>query len=117
MSIKISFSLILWIISLEAFKAECNFHGNSSTNELGTWHDWKVTKKACIQKDYLIMDPPSKVSPIILFAGDWNTSIVEINEKKRTLEIDLMMELTWQDVRIDVNFYEINDSRVLPPVR
>ena len=88
-----------------------------STEQVEVWKDWEMTRDACITKDYLAYEPPKMDAPIILYAGDFNTSVLDINERKNTFEISLVLELTWVDTRIKVDFSGPNDKRRLPSIK
>ena len=55
-----------------------------------SWIKWKLAKDVWIKKDYLEDEPPKKDGYIPLLAGDWDTSVIEIDEKKKTVEMLLI---------------------------
>ena len=124
-------SIIIFAVSILAINAEDNTHGSDNSFEClrkddlqctlfdhdGSWIQWKITEDTCIKKDYLAFEVPKKNILIPLFAGDWNTSVIEIDEKKKTLQIDLNMELVWEDVRIKAYFTNHKVPRRLPLIR
>ena len=76
-----------------------------------------MTRDACITKDYLAYEQPKMDEPVSLYAGDDNTSVLNINERKKTFEVALILELTWVDDRIKVDFSGPNDKRRLPSIK
>ena len=83
----------------------------------GKWQTWRVTKLACITKDYLAAEHPDTNILTPVLAGDWNTSVIDINEKSKSLEIYLQMELIWEDPRIWAHFLDGNETHKLPLIR
>ena len=76
-----------------------------------------MIRGAWIMKDYVAYEPPKMDSAILLYAGDYNSSLLNINERKKTFEISLVLELTWVDNRIKVDFSAINNRRRLPSIK
>ena len=83
----------------------------------GNWERWNITKDTCIKKDYMVNEPPNSDGTTPLLAGDWNTSIIAIDEKKKTIEIGLNVELIWEDTRISTSFANGTKYRGLPLIR
>ena len=81
------------------------------------WENWKIAKLACITKDYYAAEHPDTKILTPVLAGDWNTSVIDINEKKKSLEIYLQMELIWEDPRIRAHFLDYNEKHKLPLIR
>ena len=90
---------------------------NDSTIANKIWRSWDMIKGARIIKDYVAYEPPKMDSAIFLYAGDCNSSLLNINERKKKFEISLVLELTWADNRIKVDFSALNDRRRLPSIK
>ena len=101
--------------NLNCLKNENSNHESKETGQI--WKIWEMARDACITKDYLAYEQPKMDEPVSLYAGDDNTSVLNINERKKTFEVALILELTWVDDRIKVDFSGSNDKRRLPSIK
>ena len=64
----------------------------------------KVLKDVCIQKDYQNIEPPNKNSLVPLWYFFQTSRILEVNEVKKTIELDVKLKLAWEEPRIKAKF-------------
>ena len=131
MNVKMIFYFMLFIAVIATIKAKdnikeidssskCSPKGNfccNFTNDHENWIYWDITKDTCITDDYLTGEQPEKDSFIPLLAVDFGTTALRINEKEKTLEVDIKMELIWEDTRIRSYSTDEQDLRRLPLIR
>ena len=58
----------------------------------------------CISKDYKTYDEPKEIAPNPILMSIENSTIVNIDEKKKTMTMELLMSYVWVDERIKVVF-------------
>ena len=80
-------------------------------------YDSKEIKGVCIMKDYQKTEPPMKTGLTLLYVLDHVTKISSINEKSKSLELDIKMRYLWEDTRIKAQFSDYMDFHRLPPIK
>ena len=72
-------------------------------------------KLACKTKDYNMNDAPDEIAlnPVLVDIED--NTIVDINEQKKTITVDIRMSFAWHDERINVFFSDEAGIIWLPP--
>ena len=93
---------------------------DDNCNGIDNWetpqYQSKVIKHVCIQKGYQKFEPPKARVPISLFVYDLGTTLSEINEERKTLNLDIQLSLYWEDSRIQGKFLDEMDIHMLPPI-
>ena len=67
--------------------------------------------------NYQKNEPPMKTGLTPLLVLDHITKISSINEKTKTLELDIKMRFMWEDSRIKAQFSNYMDFHRLPPIK
>ena len=74
-------------------------------------NDWEplkfhniALKDVCIQKDYQNIEPPNKDRLVPLWYFFQTSRILEVNEAKKTIELDVKLKLAWEEPRIKAKF-------------
>ena len=83
----------------------CNFMYNQSDNWETLTHNRKPFTDVCIQKDYLAIKPPIQNGWVPLLYFFYTSRILEVNEQKKTIEVDVKLKLAWEDWRIKASFH------------
>ena len=88
-------------------------------NPVEKWSKMKFShssvKLACKTKDYNMNDAPDEIAlnPVLVDIED--NTIVDINEQKKTITVDIRMSFAWHDERINVFFSDEAGIIWLPP--
>ena len=79
----------------------------------------KVISDVCMERDYRSNDPPNRNNVTkVLYYFFSNTKLFEVDERAKTITMDITMILSWEDSRIKAKFVpDENDSISLPPLR
>ena len=85
--------------------------------------NWNVIKSShntnevvCMSKNYNVDSRPSEIAVNPIFVKIEQSTIKDINEKKKTITMDINMILIWRDERIKATFPEDEGIIWLPPV-
>ena len=85
--------------------------------------NWNVIKSShntnevvCMSKNYNVDSRPSEIAINPIFVEIEQSTIKDINEKKKTITMDINMILFWRDERINASFPEDTGIIWLPPV-
>ena len=73
----------------------------------------KVIKNVCVTKHY---DPGNDPKDAHLRLTFQDTKIVNIDDKKKTITLDIIAQIFWEDKRITAFFHDSNPYIELPPV-
>ena len=95
--------------------------GELTCNQSNTWEPLKFKTKAirnvCIEKNYQPMEPPNKSGMVPLLYFFYTSRIMGVNEKKKTIQVDIKLKLAWEDSRLQATFLDGDNGRItLPPV-
>ena len=90
-------------------------------NQTESWEklevNFKEIKGVCIMNNYQKNEPPMKTGLTPLLVLDHITKISSINEKTKTIELDIKMRFMWEDTRIKALFSNYLDFHRLPPIK
>ena len=77
----------------------------------------RIIDNACVEKSYSASEPPDKnnLTKLVYFISD--STISEVDERKKTIAIDIKMSAIWEDSRIRATFVTADSGGIkLPPV-
>ena len=79
---------------------------DSSSNWQPLTFNDKPLKDVCIQKQYQNIEPPNKNGQVPLYYFFQTSRILEVNEKKKTIEVDVKLKVVWEEPRIRAKFLD-----------
>ena len=93
-----------------------HFAYHSHTNWSVLTHNNKVVDNVCVLQDYNPDNEPNGTNRTHLHLEINNIRMVNVDDTKKTITLDLIAFILWKDDRIKAHFTSSSDSIELPPI-